>query len=589
MVNGYASSYHSRTVQKDPRIRIAVLLFTLAYGIVMARLAFLMLFQHNFYTALAVGAQDISTKLYPRRGEVFAQDFRTGERYPLAINRDYFLIYADTRKILTDDAANEAANKLAEIFSYTPERKLEVYAGLNKRSDPYEPIEQKVDEATTDRVRALNLPGIGFVRRSYRYYPEGNLAASVIGFVRLDETGKDIGQYGIEGYWHKELAGSGGFLEGKRSAAGQLIPLAGRLFTPPKDGADILLTIDRTLEYKACERLRQGFIEYGATSASLIIMDPRTGAIRAMCSLPDFDPNAYGKIASIDVYNNTSIFTAYEPGSVFKPLTMAAAINEELVSPDTLFHDTGERDVGCSKPVTNANNKVYGTQTMTGVLENSINTGVSYVVEKLGKKKFREYVEKFGFGLKEGIELATEVEGNISSLSNGKKDGMDCYTATGAFGQGLTVTPLQMATAISSIANGGLLMKPYIVDEIAYSDGRVEKTGPKEIRRAISTRSASLVRGMMASVVDRGQSKRAQVAGYYVSGKTGTAQIAGPGGYTAETNHSFVGFAPADDPRFVMVVKFEKPARAYADATASPVFADVAKFALQYYGVAPGR
>ncbi|HYE60195.1 MAG TPA: penicillin-binding protein 2 [Candidatus Kapabacteria bacterium] len=574
---------------KDVRIRAVVILCTAAMAIVMVRLFFLMVVQHGFYTALAAGSHEVSAQLFPKRGLVYIQDSRTKEEYPLAMNRDYFLVYADTRHIPDDQTVVDVGEKIAPFFQYGEEQKKELFSKLSKKDDPYEPIEQKVDEKVVDQLKALDLPGIGFIRRSYRYYPEKTLGAHVIGFVGKDETGGDVGRYGIEGYWQKELAGSGGFFEGLKSAQGRWIPLAGKLFEPAKDGADILLTIDRTLQHKACERLRQGFVEYGATSAALIIMDPKTGAIRAMCSLPDFDPNAYNKIDSVNVYNNTAIFTPYEPGSIFKPLTMAAAMNEGLVNPDTLFHDTGSREVGCSKPIQNANLRSYGTQSMTGVLENSINTGMAYVSELLGKRRLSQYMEQFGFGVKEGIELDTEVEGNISSVTTEKKEGADCYTATAAFGQGITVTPLQMATAMSAIANGGVLMKPYIVEEMRYSDGSKEIVRPEELRRILSPRTTSLVRGMMTSVVDRGQSKNARLEKYYIGGKTGTAQIPGPGGYSEETNHSFIGFGPADDPRFVMLIKYEKPQRKFADSTAAPVFADIAQFVLQYYEVPPGR
>ncbi len=274
--------------------------------------------------------------------------------------------------------------------------------------------------------------------------------------------------------------------------------------------------------------------------------------------------------------------------SVFKPLTLAAAINEEVVTTQTTFTDTGAVDASCSKPIQNANDRSYGLQTMVGVLENSINTGMVFAVRKVGKVKFREYVEKFGFGVKEGMELDTEVSGNIASLSERKDDKVDCYTATASFGQGITATPLQMITAISSIANGGVLMKPYIVEEIRHGE-TAEHIKPKEVRRVMTTRTASLVAGMMASVVDRGQAKSARVPGYYVAGKTGTAQIPGPGGYSEETNHTFVGFAPVEDPKFAMLIKFEKPQRNFADSTAAPLFAELAKFALQYYEVPPTR
>lgn len=583
------SSVEVRQDYKDSRIKIMAIAFTLLAIFVIARLFGLMVLQHSFYTALAAGAQDVYSQLFPKRGSILIQDSRTLQEYPLAMNRDFFLVFADTREIKTDDEAEHIAGELATVFNYNDEQKLSLYLNLNKRTDPYEPIEKKVSEEVVSLIKEKNLLGIGFVRRPERVYPEGSLAAQLLGFVGKNEEGGSVGRYGIEGYWQEELAGEGGFITGARGAAGGLIPLAGGVFSGAVDGSNILLTIDRALQFKACDILQKKADEYEATSASLVILEPSTGAIRVMCGFPDFDPNIYNEVESVDVYNNKNIFTPYEPGSIFKPITMAAAINEDLVTPETPFVDSGSVEAGCSKVIKNANEKAYGRTNMIGVLENSINTGMVFVVQKLGKDKFKSYVERFGFGIKEGIELDTEVSGTINSLSKNKGDKIDCYAATGAFGQGLTATPLQMASAFGVIANGGLLMKPFIVQEIRHSNGKVERTKPTEVGRVIEARAASLVSGMMVNVVDSGQAAAAAVPGYYVAGKTGTAQISGVGGYSEDTNHSFVGFAPVDDPKFVMIVKFEKPQRKFSVSTAAPTFGEIAKFVLEYYQVVPIR
>lgn len=573
----------------DTRIRVISLCIVIVGFLVVGRLAILMLWQHTFYETLATSSQEITSQLVPKRGDIFVQDSRTKEAFPVALDKDVYLMFADTRSITTDKEASDVANALAPIFNYNDEKKLAVYLQLNKRTDPYEPIEQRIDEDTMEQVKAQQLPGIHFVRKSERLYPEGVLAANTIGFLGKDKDGSDIGRYGVEGYWNAELAGKGGFLEGRKSASGGWIPLAGRLFEPAEDGVDVVLTIDRTIQYKACEILREAAAGYGAVSASLIVMEPFTGAILAMCSVPDFNPNEYGKVENVDAYNNTNIFTAYEVGSVFKPLVMAAAINEGLVNPNSPFHDTGIRTGLCSTPIRNANQKAYNDTDMTGVLENSINIGMVYIAELLGKGRFIEYVEKFGFGTKTGIELDSEVGGDIRSLYTNKGNKIDCYGATASFGQGITATPMQVATAYGAIANGGMLMQPRIIDEIRYKNGKVEKMRPKEVTQVITKKTASLVSGMLVRVVDEGHATAAGVEGYYVGGKTGTAQIAGPGGYSTETNHTFVGIAPIEEPKFVMLIKFEKPQRAFADSTTTPTFHKIAKFILDYYQVAPVR
>lgn len=578
-----------RGSQQDPRLRVAHGLLLAGGGLIVARLFILMILQHGFYTALAAGSHEVYAQLFPERGSVYMQDSRSGEEFPLAINRDLFTVYADTRLIPDKETAESIAEELAAVFSYTDEEKFAAFQKLDKYDDPYEPLEQKVEESVVDVLREKNLPGIGFARISTRFYPEGPLASHVIGFVGKTEDGKDIGRYGVEGYWEQELAGTGGFFEGSRSASGFWIPLAGRQFEAAEDGADVLLTVDRTLQFVACDKLAKAAVEFGATSASLIIMDPHTGAIRAMCGVPDFDPNTYNKVDSITVYNNKAIFTPYEVGSIFKPIAMAGALNERVISPTTGFYDSGSVEDVCDKPIRNADLKVYDQVSMTEVLEYSINTGMVNVVQRLGKGLFARYMEDFGFGIKGGIGLDTEEAGTISSVYKNKGDKIDCYAATASFGQGITATPLQMVTAFSAIANGGTLLKPYVVEEVRHSDGRIDRFGREEIRQVIDKRAASLLAGMMVTVVDKGHAGSAKIPGYYVAGKTGTAQIPGPGGYTEETNHSFVGFAPVDDPAFVAIVKFEKPQRRFSASTAAPVFGDIARFVLQYYQIPPGR
>ncbi len=588
----FGSKTQGSLKEYDTRIQVLFVIISVLFLVIVVRLFFLMVINGTFYQKLASGIQEIYSELIPERGKVYVQDSRTGETLPLALNKDTYLMYADTRKIKTNEDADRVVLALAPFFGYDDARKQIVSSTLNKRTDPYEPIEKKLDQEKMEQIKALKLPGIAFVKIPTRFYPEGNLAASVIGFVSQNDEGRDIGKYGIEGFWQKELAGKDGELTGTRSARGGWIPFDTRLFrsSEAKNGDTLILTLDRTVQYYACERLRKGMVEYGATSASLVILDPQTGAVRAMCSLPDFDPNNYGSVESIEFYNNNTIFTPYEPGSIFKPITMAAAINDELINPKTYFYDTGDRSDLCKTPIRNAESKIYNDTDMTRILQDSINTGMIYIAEQLGTNRFREYIEKFGFGIKQGIELDTESAGNIQSLSLNKKNNkIDCYTATASFGQGLTVTPLQMVVSYAAIANKGMLMSPYIIDRIVSADGKVTKVQPKEIHRVLSERSASLVSGMLVNVVEKGHATQARSEEYYIAGKTGTAQIPGPGGYTDETIHSFVGFAPVENPKFVMIVKYEKPQRKYAESTAVPVFSDISKFLLQYYQVMPGR
>lgn len=595
-----ARTYHVRRVARHDvrvthsliggvnRVQLYRIFFLLLVISIVGRLFSLMILDRSFYTALATDSHEIYAKLTPERGSIYLEN-NEGKLTPLALNRDKFVVFADTRGYTDPKSPLEVANALTSFFHYSDERKNEILQQLSKENDGYEQIEKNIDEETKNQVEALKLPGIYFTRFRERYYPEGILAASVIGFVGKTEKEGTIGRYGIEGYWNPVIGGSGGFLEGIKSAKGAWIPLAGRLSEEATDGANLILTIDRTLQYEICERLRNAVKLYEAKSGSLVIMDPMTGAITTMCSIPDFDPNEYRKVENISVYNNLSIFEPYEPGSVFKPITMSGALDTGTVKPDDPFTDTGSADGNCKKAIQNADNRNYGAQNMSGILEHSINTGVVYIVKKLGKENFRNYVEKFGFGIKTGIELDTESAGTIASLSANKGNSIDCYTATASFGQGITVTPLQMVTAFSAIANGGKLMKPYIVKRIEYANGKVEETRPTEVRQVIDKHTAQLVAGMMVRTVDYSEGKNGKVPGYYIAGKTGTAQIAGPGGYSTETNHSFIGFGPVDNPKFVMLIRLEKPQRSYANITAAPLFAQMVTYMMSYYHIPPER
>lgn len=568
-----------RTKTEDKSLRVVSVIFLLFAAAVLVRLFVLQIIEYKYYSTLALNSHEIYKQLFPTRGSIYIQDTRNHTEYPIAINRPYYLLYAVPRDIPVSDISS-TTDFLSNLLQFSPEKKVDLHQKLSKSNDPYEPIAKKVPDDIKDQISSANIKGVNYSSQQFRYFPEQGLAANVIGFLGSDSNGFPVGRYGIEGYWEKELAGKSGFLAGERGALGSWISLAGRTVRQAQDGDNLLLTIDRTLEYKACERLRQGFEEYEAKSAALVIMEPSTGAILTMCSLPDFDPNNYGQVTDPAAYNNTTIFTPYEPGSVFKPITMAAALDMGLVSPGTTYVDTGERIIDGYR-IHNALDKKYGLVTMTNVLENSINTGMIFVEEKLGRENFQNYVEKFGFGKRTGIELSTEVAGDISSF--GKKAAI--YHANGSFGQGFSATPLQLVTAYAALANNGKMPKPYIVSEVRHADGRVDKTEPRILDEVISPRADDLITGMLVSVVEKTYKNVVKLPGYYIAAKTGTAQIAEGGKYIDATNHTFIGYFPANNPKFVMLVKYEAPDRLWAEQTAAPVFKDIAKFALDYYGI----
>ncbi|MFH2136254.1 MAG: penicillin-binding protein 2 [Patescibacteria group bacterium] len=594
----------------DRRLRLIKVIVFLFAGVIGLRLFSLQVLNNDFYSALAAGQHEIYKAIFPERGRILMQEVggnnsENEKLYPLATNQSLYLVYVDPRKI---ENAEELAKKLVDLLyvrekkdnenltaeeilaaEKTEKEKLEeeFLAKLKKENDPYEPLRHGVSGATVEKIKELGAEGIGFIEEETRYYPENNLASHLLGFVGTKDD-KKIGQYGLEGYFEKELGGVQGFLASEKDVAGRWIPISGREWQKAEDGADVVITIDRNIEYFACGKLKEAVERHDADGGTVIIMDPKTGAILAMCSYPDFNPNEYAKVDDINVYNNPAIFSQYEPGSIFKAITVAAALDAGKITPTTTYVDEGEVKVD-DRTIKNSDLAAHGVQTMTQVLDESLNTGAVFAVDTIGPDVFRKYVEDFGFGAKTGIELDFENDGNINSL--GKKGKI--WSATGSFGQGISVTPIQVVTAFSAIANGGKLVEPYIVDRIIKSNGAIIKTEPKVLRQVIAPRTSTLLGGMLVSVVENGHGKRAGVPGYYVAGKTGTAQVAKKDGSGYErdvTIGSFIGFAPVEDPRFVMLTKIDHPrSTIWAEATAAPLFGEIAKFMLNYLKVPPSR
>jgi len=563
------------------------------------RLFMLQVIEHKTYTALASGQYEIFKKLFPKRGSVYIHDdermLADDALYPLATNKMIYEVFAQPKFI---DDPEAVAAELFEIFKIEDEDEQQlILAKLNKADDPYEPIKKKVEQSVVNIIKERDVTGIGFRQSSLRYYPENELASNILGFVRLNDQQQQVGQYGIEGYFNEVLAGKQGHLRSERDAFGRWIAMSDRDFMQAEDGADLVLTVNKSIQYVACKKIAEALERFEAIGASLVIMNPQTGGILAMCNYPTFNPNVYNKVEDITYFNNASIFNAYEPGSIFKPITLAASLDQKKITPSTVYHDTGAISYNNAGKVEtnpakiihtlkNYENKVHGDKTMTEILEYSINTGTVYAMQQIGQKKFAQYVRDFGFGQLTGIGMDSESAGDIRSLD---KKG-EIFSATGAFGQGITTTPLQMAASYAVFANGGKLMRPYIVEEIRHADGTIEKTEPEVLRQPISGRTASLMQGMLISVVDSGHAKHAAVPGFYIGGKTGTAQVAERGIYGENTIHSFVGFGPANDAKFVMIVRIDHPQKGKSSAsTAAVVFGEIAQYLVDYYRLTPER
>ncbi len=563
--------------------RVATLQMVLAAfaALIVLRLFTLQVLQHGFYVALAADQHQLSQQLQPTRGEIFVRDDQTATgTYPLAANRTLHLLYAVPKQIQQPQAVSQ---QLTPFLSTPPEQVLQ---RLSKSNDLYEPLQHNLTDDQQTAIANLKIPGLFFEDEPVRYYPEQNIGSHLLGFLGSDGTSKR-GQYGLEGHFNSLLTGQQGFIKAQKDASGQIIATAAQFWQPATDGSDLVLTINRSIQYEACRQLDEAVQKHGADSGSLVIMNPTTGAIVAMCGAPDFNPNEYNKVTDVKTFLNPSTQVPYEPGSVFKAFTMAAALDQGKVTPDTTYTDTGFVKVA-SFTIKNSDGKAHGVQTMTQVLEESLNTGAIYAMQQIGPKTFTKYVQAFGFGQPTHVDLE-EAAGNMSGLKTGK----DIYADTGAFGQGLTVTPLQLAAAYGALANGGKLMQPYVVDRIKKPDGSEVVTQPHEVRQVISAQTSATIAAMLVRVVENGHGKRAGVPGYFVAGKTGTAQIPDPktGQYLpGVTIGTFAGFAPVEDPKFVMVVQLVKPRDVqFAESSAAPLFGAMAKYLLPYYDIPPTR
>ncbi|MEK7554993.1 MAG: penicillin-binding protein 2 [Patescibacteria group bacterium] len=527
---------------------------TLAFSALIANLYNLQIDDGTRYAAKAASQDRERGLLEAKRGAIYFTD-RNGNRIPAVMNRDYPVVFAVPKEIEDPDAAAQIISKILGLEF------IEVKQKLSKHGDSYELLALKVADITAKEVRDANISGIYVTEENFRFYPFQSLAAHVLGFMSPsadDEHPK--GRYGIELAFDNELSGISGIADGDRTVA-------------PKHGEDIFLTIDRNIQAHAEDILAKLVEDHGASGGTVIIENPKTGAILTLANAPTFDPNHYGD-APVAYFLNPAVQAIYEPGSVMKTITMAAGIDSGKITPNTTYVDTGSVTLN-GKKISNAEGKVYGKITMKEVIEHSVNTGAAFAAKQIGSDLFYEYLEAFGFSRVTRIGLPGEVRGQLASLDERRRE---VSLATASFGQGIAVTPLQLIAAIGALANDGILMRPRII----ASDPE-EKVG-----RPVSPEAAHEVVQMMVNAVDK--AKVAAIPSYTVAGKTGTAQVPDfkRGGYTGAFIHTYVGFAPASAPRFIILVKLDKPTNApLAAQTVVPAFRELAQFLLNYYAIPP--
>jgi cell division protein FtsI/penicillin-binding protein 2 len=577
------------------RIRLAFLGFLFFAGLIIVRLFYWQIISAD-ELAIAAEKQRLSFWEIPAaRGEILASD-----GFPLASNQEGFLIFASLPEL--KEKSVSIAQKLASLLvddeikvsvseatsspnkqSLVEFKENEIKERLERPGLIWTPIQHKISRETREKIENLTLEGIGFEEEPRRAYPEGTASAYLLGFVGSDASGKEQGYFGLEGFYDLELRGRPGLVRREKDAAGKPILVGVSKEEEKRDGRSLLSTIDRTVQF-ICERnLGKGLERYGAIRGSVLVMDPNDGAVLGMVSLPTYDPRAFSEFEE-EIFPNPAIAASYEPGSAFKVLVMASAINEGVVEPET-------RCTTCNGPrqiadylINTWNDQYYPNSTVTEILIHSDNVGMVFISEKLGIEKLYQYLEDFGFGRLTEIDLQEE----DTPLLRPEKEWGQIDLATASFGQGIAVTRIQMLRAVAAIANGGHLVRPYLIKGL-IDQGNLTEIKPTEKKMVFKPLTAKIVTQMMIEAVDKGEAKWAKPEGFKIAGKTGTAQIPVAGHYDEEkTIASFVGFAPVDQPRFVMLVTLREPSSSpWGSETAAPLWFDIAKELFTYYGIAP--
>ena len=559
-----------RTHRLSWRLLLLILALLVSTGGIVARLVQVQIIDHDYYTARAEEEHLRQTVIRAPRGAILD---RNG--YPLATTVDAFDVYVDPRSWENDAVARRGADVLAPLLNREP---AELIAATRAQEQGDYLAAHALNGSVGLELLKLGPPGVKLVDRSDRFYPEGDLASGLLGFIGRDQ----VGLAGIEADFDQELGGTPGIVYVERDGLGNPLPFGRRLFDAPAPGGDLRLTIDRYLQRLVEEKLDEALEAHEATGGTIIVMDPRTGEILAMASRPSFNLSELDleDRSQTELYRNRAVTDVYPPGSLMKTVTMAAAIDLGLVTPESTYYDDGAAVMG-GVTIRNWDLSAHGTTTATEFFQLSLNTGAVWLAGLLGPDRFYEYVQRFGFGESTHVGLGGEAGGLVRT--NQDEGWCRCDLATNSFGQGIAVTPLQLITAISALVNGGLLMRPYIVQEVAGPEDR-RLFEPVVVRRVVSEETSRMLVQMMNAVVDGRDAHPAQVPGYRVGGKTGTSTYVDQPGVIA----SFIGFVPVEDPQFIMLVKIDEPQDArLGSVVAAPIFSELALPLLAYLGVPP--
>jgi stage V sporulation protein D (sporulation-specific penicillin-binding protein) len=564
--------------QYTKRLRVVSFGVVLLALLIIGKLFLLQVVKGDSYRSRAERSYVQSVDTF-ERGSIFFSK-RDGDRISAATITSGFRVVMHTGQIEFPEEMYDRINAVVPIDRDEFLRK------ASKNNDPHEVIVDKITKEIGDKIEALDLPGFRLERQKWRFYPGGQMAAQTLGFVAY-KGDERVGQYGLERTFDGNLARKEDELYVNFFA--EVFSGLSATFKGEQREADVVTTIEPNVQAFLEQELDSLDNVWNSSASGGIIIDPGTGEIFAMATTPSFDLNSFYDVENSSIFANPLVEYVFEFGSVIKPLVMAIGIEKGVVTADTEYYDAGTISVGIEK-VSNFDKKGRGTVTMQEVLNQSLNTGMVFVQQKIGKKDFREYMKNYGLGEKSGVELPNEASGLVSNLDSNR----DIEHATASFGQGIAFSPMVAARAFSVLANGGELIQPHLIKEIDYKDGGSDEFKPDNNPKRIITEEASEeVTRMLVNLVDTALFHgREKLDRHSIAGKTGTAQIAAPnGGYLEGQNlHTFFGYAPAYDPRFLVLLytRYPKGAR-FASQTVAPAAMDTLKFLLQYYEVPPDR
>jgi cell division protein FtsI/penicillin-binding protein 2 len=544
----------------NARIRFLVLGFVVVFGVALARAAYVQVVEGGRYEQLASRQHRETIEIPAARGTIYD---RTGE--PLAIGEQATTVYADPRNVV---APMKAAIKAGETLGIDPD---ELYPALRDRTKRFVYVERKADPIKAKDLESLAVTGFGFYPEERRAYPQGRVAAHVLGFAGTDNQGLD----GLERSLDKTLAGKPGYEIVVRDPLGRAIDVVTSRKERP--GRNVVLTLDHQLQASAEQILANAVLRWGARGATAIVMDPRSGAILAMANAPTFDANSFSS-APADARRNRAVTDLYEPGSTFKIVTVAAALEDNLVAPDTSFRLAPTIDVA-DRTIREAHTRGTETMTVRQILSESSNVGTITIAQRLGGPELASWIDRFGFGKRTGVDFPGESAGLVLPY----EDWSGSTIGTVPIGQGIAVTPLQMVSAYAAIGNSGVIPPAHLIAKVG---GRKVRHGKG--RRIVSRHTADRMTAMFRDVVVEGTGTEAAIPGYTVAGKTGTANKAENGVYVSKYVASFVGLVPARKPRLAILVMVDEPrGQIFGGVVAAPIFRDIARFALQYLEVPP--